>query len=141
MGCIINVLYIEVMYIICTLLLAGKDADSYLLKNNLSDKLTLNRVSRWHRDGFFLALAIVILCVMVRLDRWWVIISTCILIRLSFFDIFYNRWSGLGIDYIGNTAWTDQQLRKIFGSNGAVLKSITFFILLLIFNYIFRGRL
>jgi len=38
--------------------------------------------------------------------------------RLMFFDIIYNISRGLHIGYIGNTAWTDKQLRKIKMSPG-----------------------
>lgn len=137
----IETIGIECMYLISTLLLAGKDADSYLLKAKVDDALTLDRLNRWHRDGWFLAMVICALCVMTNPELWWFIVGYSILIRTSLFDIAFNKWSSLDIRYIGNTAITDKVFRQIFGVNGAVTKSIVFFILLIIFNYLFRGRL
>lgn len=137
----IETLGVEAIYIIVTLLLAGKDADSYLLKIKTDDALTLDRLNRWHRDGLFLAMVICGLCVLINPEVWWFMITSCVLIRTSLFDVAFNKWSSLDIKYIGNTAATDKLFRPIFGVNGAVLKSVSFFILLIIFNYLFHGRL
>lgn len=138
----IETIGIEVLYIISTLLLASKDADTTLLKNKTDDALTLKRLNRWHKSGFFLGACLTCFCVLIKPELWWFMISTCILSRISLYDLGFNQWASLDIRYIGNTAFTDKKIfRPIFGANGAVVKSVVFFALLIIFNYLFRGRL
>lgn len=132
---------IEALYSVSTLLLASKDADTTLLKNKTDDALTLKRLNRWHKSGFFLGACLTCFCVLINPELWWFMIATCILNRASLYDLGFNKWASLDIRYIGNTAITDKIFRGIFGTNGAVLKSACFFVLLIIFNYIFRGRL
>lgn len=137
----IETLGIQALYNVSTLLLASKDADTTLLKNKTDDALTLKRLTRWHKSGFFLGACLTCFCVLVEPELWWFMIPACILSRVSLYDIGFNKWASLDIKYIGNTAITDKAFRGIFGVNGAVIKSIVFFALLIVLNIIFYGRL
>ena len=137
-----DIIGIEALYIIATLLLASKDADTQLLKSKTDDALTLSRLNRWHKSGFFIASLVCTLCVLIHPELWWFMIPACVLIRSSLFDLGFNRWSSLDIRYIGNTAFTDRIIfRPLFGVNGAIVKSVVFFGLLIGFNVVFYGRL
>lgn len=116
--------------IIFTLFLSGKDADSYQLKDKTaSGTLTSSRIKRWHRDGFALD-AIFTSVLAYAFHDWWILLLS-VLVRLSIFDISFNFWSSLNMNYLGSTAWVDKQFVKIFGINGAVKKSLFFLILTL----------
>lgn len=116
--------------IIYKLFLSGKDADSYQLKDkSATGALVDKRIQRWHRDGVALDI-IFTLVIAYAFKNYWIILLS-LLIRLSIFDIFFNKFAGLDIHYLGSTAWTDKQFVKIFGINGAVEKSIIFMILTL----------
>ena len=127
-------IYLAQFYIIaCTLFLAGHDSTSYLLKSGGTNigPLLFRRIKRWHRDGsiiFFLC------CLPLVYFIGWQIIIAALLIRLSFFDLAFNVWSGLPIDMIGTTADTDKFFSRIFGKNGALKKSLLFFIILVVLN-------
>lgn len=128
----------EIYVLICTLFLAGKDATSYLLKdhNRPTNTLDLKRIERWHRDGVALN-ALIIMPIVYLAPHLSLIILYTILIRLAFFDLAFNKWSKLDINYLGSTAWADKQFAKIFGQRGALKKSIFFGIIILILNIIF----
>lgn len=132
---------LEVLYILATLLLAGKDATSYLLKSKVDDPNTGLRVNRWHRDGFLLASLIALISVLVMPKYYWFLLPAFLLIRLALFDLVFNKWSNLDVHYLGSTAKVDQLFIRIFGINGAVKKSIVALVLLVTFNIIFNGRL
>lgn len=128
--------YFQAYYILCTMVMAGKDADSYQLKDRRDNPLSYARVKRWHRDGMILAA----LYIVPWLGKDWVfdakICLAAILIRLVCFDIPFNIWAPLPWQYIGGTAWVDQQFVKIFGTAGAVKKSLTFLAILLAMNFL-----
>jgi hypothetical protein len=123
----------EIYLIICILFLAGKDASSYLLKDKLrsDNTIDLNRIKRWHRDG--VVLNILFLIPLLFLIKWYILIYA-FLIRLSFFDIAFNKWSGLNPYFLGSTSLVDKIFIKIFGKNGAIKKSLFFFAILIILN-------
>lgn len=123
----------EIFLIICILFLAGKDASSYLLKDKLrsDNTIDLNRIKRWHRDG--VALNILFILPLLFLVQWYIIIYA-LLIRLSFFDIAFNKWAGLDFRFLGSTSWVDKIFIKIFGKMGAIKKSLTFYSILIILN-------
>ena len=127
-------IYLAQLYIIvCTLFLAGHDSTSYLLKSGGTNigPLLFKRIRRWHRDGsiiFFLC------CLPLVYFIGWQIIIAALLIRLSLFDLAFNAWSGLPIETIGTTAFTDRLFAKIFGNSGALKKSLLFLIVLIILN-------
>jgi hypothetical protein len=124
----------QIYVLVCILFLAGKDATSYLLKDkNQLGLITNSRIDRWHRDGVALNLLVIVPIVYLRPELSWIILYTA-LIRLAVFDLAFNKWAGLDYRYLGSTAWTDKMLIKIFGTNGAVKKSIFFFVLLVILN-------
>jgi len=128
----------QLYLIVCVLFLAGKDADSYLLKAKQDDGNSATRVKRWHRDGFILNLLYILPLIVWDAKDGWKIALAAFLIRLSFFDLAFNSWSSLPTTYLGGTAWADLQFVRVFGINGAVKKSLTFFILLVglnILNY------
>lgn len=123
-------IYIDQLYlIICTLFLAGKDADSYQLKDKQDNALSATRVKRWHWDGLILAFLYVLPLVVWQTENAWRIVIAALLIRLVFFDLPFNHWAGLQGTYLGGTAWADRLFVQIFGINGAVKKTITFLIL------------
>jgi len=126
---IISQLYI----LIGTLFLAGKDASSYLLKdkNASSDSLYYKRINRWHRDGVALFILLILpLCYFV--SGWLALYG--LLIRLAFFDLAFNKWAGLNMNFLGSTAKFDKIFSYIFGINGALKKSLAFLIILILLN-------
>lgn len=126
----------QIYVFICILFLAGKDATSYLLKNrDISGSLIDSRIHRWHRDGVALNILIITPIVYLRPELSWIILYT-LLIRLCIFDLAFNKWSGLNYKYLGSTAWSDKLMIKVFGENGAIKKSIFFFVLLVLLNFI-----
>lgn len=126
----------EVYLLICTLFLAGKDATSYQLKdkNRPVNSLDTKRIQRWHRDGVILNLLFLV-PLLYYSGNYWLFLSA-ILIRLSVFDIVFNKWVGLDIHSLGSTALADRVLAKIFGNKGAFKKSIFFLICLIALNFI-----
>lgn len=130
-------LYFFQLYLItCVLFLAGKDADSYLLKDRTDNALSSGRVKRWHRDGFILYILFLLpLIVWDGSDNWRTAIAVT-LIRLSLFDLGFNHWAGLPESYLGGTAWSDRLFVRIFGINGAARKSLTFLAILIILNFL-----
>jgi len=128
---------LELYVLIGTLFLAGKDATSYLLKTTFSrDSLTLDRIKRWHRDGAILWLLYVIAAAYIAKDQWWFILISSGLIRLSIFDLAFNKWANLDIHHLGSTAAFDKFFSGIFGTKGAIKKSLFFFITLIVFNVV-----
>lgn len=123
----------EIYLLICILFLAGKDASSYLLKDKLKSNNTINfnRIKRWHRDGVILNILYVL--PLLFLVEWYILIFA-LLIRLSFFDIAFNKWAGLDFRFLGSTSWVDKIFIKIFGKMGAIKKSLTFYSILIILN-------
>lgn len=127
---------IQQLYLLITkLFLAGKDASSYLLKDKSAVGETTNsRIQRWHRDGVILDILVTIPGAYIAGNNWWQIVVSSLLLRLATFDLAFNKWSGLSITFLGSTAWVDKQFVKVFGTNGAVKKSLFFFILLVLFD-------
>lgn len=126
------IILLQIYLIICTLFLAGKDASSYLMKNNITNDITNTRIKRWHRDGVMLNILFVI--PLIYFTHIWILLLYALLIRLSFFDIAFNKWAGLDYRYLGSTATVDKIFVKIFGKNGAIEKSLAFLIILIILN-------
>jgi hypothetical protein len=116
-----------VILVIFTLFMAGKDASSYLLKDKeATGDITTKRIQRWHRDGaaifamFTGTLAFDFPCL------WYWIVAQALLVRLAIFDIAFNYYSSLNLNYLGSTAFVDKIFVKIFGVNGAKEKSLAF---------------
>jgi len=124
----------EVYLIICVLFLAGKDADSYQLKDRQDNNLSAGRVKRWHRDGVTLFILYLLPLAAWHPALWWKVLVSAALVRLSLFDLAFNKWAGLSIHYLGGTAIFDKMAARIFGINGAVLKSSVFLALLIALN-------
>lgn len=125
----------ELYLLIVKLFLAGKDASSYLLKDKSAQGILVgNRIKRWHRDGVALDILSVIPVVYIVGQDWWQVIISNILIRLSFYDIAFNRWAGIDLTYLGSTAKFDRFFIKLFGVHGAIKKSLVLFVLLITFN-------
>jgi hypothetical protein len=129
-----TLIYIQAYILLCCLALAGKDADSYQLKDKQDNALSAGRVKRWHRDGVILYLLLLVPVCYYNLPAAWKIVVAAGLIRLAFFDLAFNWWAPLSIHYLGSTAWLDKLFVKVFGINGAVKKSLTFFTLLVLLN-------
>ena len=126
----------QIYVLACVLLLAGKDATSYLLKDkNNNSSLGLKRIERWHRDGVALNALIIVPVVYLRPELSWIILYA-VLIRLSIFDLAFNKWAGLNYRYLGSTAKADKLFVKIFGQYGAVKKSLFFLVVLGILNFV-----
>jgi len=129
----------QVYLIVCVLFSAGHDSSSIRLRQKISDYLTIQRIKRWHRDGLALY---ILFCLPLfffgsSLDHLvinWKMMIAAALIRVSIFDPFLNYWTDYSITFIGTTAWWDRRFSKIFGKNGAVKKSIAFFLLLIALN-------
>lgn len=130
----------EVYFVICQLFQVGKDASSYLLKDARLGLFTLTRISRWHRDGVILAFLSFLPCaVACYLKSGWAglgLISACtFLIRMSFYDISFNKWANLQLGYFGTTPKTDSVFISIFGINGAVRKALVFTVMLITLQF------
>lgn len=120
-----------VFLLVFKLFLAGKDASSYLLKDkNATGQLTSNRIKRWHRDGVAIDALNTASVAYIFGPAWWQVILVSLVIRLAVYDLAFNYWAGLNINYLGSTAWADQQFVKVFGINGAVKKSLFFLAIL-----------
>ncbi len=134
---------IQLYLLICILALAGKDADSFRLKDhNAAGRLTDRRINRWHRDGVLLWALITIsptyMAYCLHLDWWMVPAYSCIL-RAAFFDPFFNRWAGLQVTYLGGSAGWDRLFVNIFGLNGALKKSAAAIAVIIVLNIIFKS--
>lgn len=129
-------LYLQALLflLIFKLLLAGKDATSYLLKDKKAQgEITTKRVNRWHRDGAIIDFLYTLALSNDFKDDWWQIFIISLLLRLSVYDLAFNHWAKLDIGYIGGTAGTDKFFVKIFDEDGAVTKSIFFFAIFILF--------
>lgn len=128
-------LYFAELYLTaCVLFLAGKDADSYLLKDKTDNQFSIGRVKRWHADGVALFILDVILLVFWMPAIAGKIVMAGVLIRLSLFDLAFNHWASLPITYLGGTTGSDRFFVRIFGANGAARKSLAFAAILVILN-------
>jgi hypothetical protein len=122
---------VALILLVNKLFLAGKDADSYLLKEKHGeDALTFKRIKRWHRDG--VALDLMFTAVLAWATGLYAVVGIqSILIRLAVYDLAFNYWAKLNFHYLGSTAFFDRIFSKIFGINGAVKKSLFFLALLI----------
>jgi hypothetical protein len=127
--------YIAILYLlIFKLFLAGKDASSYLLKDkSASGHLTNYRIKRWHRDGVAIDVMNTLSVAYIFGPAWWQVILISLLLRLAVFDLAFNKWAFLNINYLGSTAWADKLFVKIFGINGAIKKSLFFAITIVLY--------
>lgn len=123
----------QVWLLVTILFLAGKDATSYRLKdhNRAASSLQASRINRWHRDGVCLWVLIT-LPVFYFISPWQAVWS--VLIRASVWDISFNHWAGLPKRYLGGSAWFDRLFVKVFGTYGAVRKSLAFACILVLSN-------
>lgn len=130
----------QIILLITTICLAGKDADSYRLKDKNAplDTLENKRIQRWHRDGVILNALTILPFITTDPNNWYKYILYGLLIRLSVFDIFFNKWAGLPYKFLGSTALVDKLLIKIFGKAGAIKKSLFFLAVLLILNLVIK---
>ena len=134
----------EIYFLICQIMLAEKDATSYLMKNAALGPLTLIRLARWHRDGIVLAILYLLPCLWIGYQSGgWksiaLISSGATLIRLAVYDIAFNKYAGLELYYFGSTPKADGFFAKIFGSQGAVRKSLVFSALLITLQFLIHG--
>ena len=127
----------ELYVLICTLLLAHKDAMAYLLKDKNSpdtaEKLSI--IKKWHNDGFIMNILFVVPVFVLSPVLSWIILYALI-IRLALFNVAFNYWAKLDYKFLGTTAVTDALLRRYFGEQGAVKASLVFLTLLVILNFI-----
>lgn len=119
-----------ILLIIFKLFLAGKDASSYLLKGKLDlyEGITKKRLDRWHRDGVALD-ALFTLAIAWATGDWILILIHSLLIRLGIYDLAFNKWASLPLKTLGTTSKVDRFFSKIFGANGAIIKSVIFLII------------
>ncbi len=124
--------------LIFKLFLAGKDATSYKLRGRdtwVAGRVSTNRIKRWHRDG--VALDAILTGVLMWATGLYIVVPIqSLLARLAIYDLAFNHWADLNIHYLGSTSWVDKQFIKILGTNGAVIKSAVFAVILLILNII-----
>lgn len=130
----------EIYFFVCQSFQVGKDASSYLLKDARLGLFTLTRISRWHRDGVILAFLSFLPCAAACFMKGgWIglgLISACtFLIRMSFYDISFNKWANLQLGYFGTTPKADAIFIWAFGINGAVRKAFVFTALLITIQF------
>lgn len=133
------ILVAQIYVFICTLLLAHKDAMSYLLKDKNSPDTTekLSIISKWHRDGVLMNILFVLPVFVLSPALSWIILYA-ILIRLAIFSVAFNYWAKLNYKFLGTTAITDKLLRKYFGEQGALKSSLFFLTILISLNFIIK---
>lgn len=133
------IIVLQIFILAFILVLAAKDAYSYLLenKNIVATPEVLNLKDKWHLSGAALFILYAV-SLAIASGFWWELPVLAILIRLSFYDITFNFFAKLSLAFIGTTAKTDLFLRKIFGKNGAIIKSVIAFILLILFNMLIK---
>lgn len=134
----------EIYFLICQSFQVGKDATSYRMKDKQMDPLTTNRLKRWHRDGVIQAFLSFLPCAFACfLKGGWPglgLISACVfLIRMSFYDISFNKWAGLDLGFFGTTPKSDALFIWAFGTNGAVRKALAFTVALIIIQFLIHG--
>lgn len=119
------------------LFLSGKDASSYLLREKIGayEGLTKDRIDRWHRDGAIIDLMFTG-AIAWATTLYITIPILSLLIRLSVYDISFNKYTSLPLTYLGSTSIVDRMFSKIFGINGAVKKSLTFAAIIVIWGLI-----
>jgi len=127
-------LFLQVYLAACGFFLAKKDAESYLMKTTTTTPTILNLIKRWHADGVVLGILINVPLLYDFHKEWWQIVIVNVLLRVAEFDLVFNKYANLSPTYLGSTAEADKIFSKIFGINGAIKKSITFFGLLIAFN-------
>lgn len=140
----LTISFCEIYFMICQFVQVGKDASSYLLKDTKLGPLTLIRLNRWHRDGVIQALLSFLPCAVACyiLYGWkglGLIAAGAALIRLSFYDISFNKWANLDLGFLGTTPKADAVFIAIFGTMGAVRKAIVFTAMLITLQLIIRG--
>jgi hypothetical protein len=109
--------------LISKLLLAGKDAVSYLLDEDKDNIVKLT--NRWHQIGAAVDVILTGL-LMWASGNYYEVAFQSLLIRLAVYDLAFNYFAKLDIHHIGTTAISDKIFAKIFGSKGAVKKSLFF---------------
>lgn len=125
----------EVYFLLVVFCLAAKDGLNYRLKatdNGMNQKIN-TMVKKWHWIGAALYLIIMIPCYFIG----WESIVFALLIRFTFFDLFFNSMAGLKLNSFGTTAGADNINVRIFGKNGAIEKFWLSFSVLIILNYFF----
>jgi hypothetical protein len=126
---------IQLYLLLVGFFLAKKDAESYLMKDNISTPTILSIIKRWHTDGVILAILINIPLLYDFHSIWWQLVVVNVFLRLAEFDLVFNKYANLSLTFLGSTATLDKIFSKIFGQNGAVIKSFVFFIALVVFNF------
>jgi hypothetical protein len=126
---------IQLYLLLVGFFLAKKDAESYLMKDNISTPTILSIIKRWHTDGVILAILINIPLLYDFHSIWWQLVVVNVFLRLAEFDLVFNKYANLSLTFLGSTATLDKIFSKIFGQNGAVIKSFVFFIALIAFNF------
>lgn len=130
----IEFLVSEIYLLVMILFLAGKDATSDRMKdkNAPASELRYKRISRWHRDG--VALWLLATLPVFYHTSWWLLLIS-ILLRLSVYDVSFNKWAGLPVGHLGGTSFWDRFFVRIFGAQGADTKAVTFTLIWVVFNY------
>jgi hypothetical protein len=121
-----------ILVVIFILLLGGKDATSYLLRE-VKDPykgITKIRLDRWHRDGVLIH-SLYTFTLAWATGLWVVVPLQTLLVRLAVYDIVFNKWASLPFTYIGETSRVDRFFRKVFGTQGAIKKLIVFLLILI----------
>lgn len=141
----------QILILVACLFLAGHDSTSFLLRKggDNAGALLYSRLNRWHRDGLIIYCLVIIainlgeICYAIKIGASfsismidWKMFIAAGLIRLSFFDLSFNYWSQLPFNLIGTTAFTDRLFARVFGHQGAVLKSLVFLLVLISLNYL-----
>jgi hypothetical protein len=121
--------------IIFKLALAWKDAMSFLTKSKKDEPNTKKWLEQWHAAGATLDLFSTLLLAWAS-NNWVEVPIQSFLIRLAMYDLSFNYLAKLDLHHIGTTAITDKFFSKIFGSKGAVKKSLVFASILILWGLI-----
>ena len=124
-----------------TLFFAGRDSVSISQKEKEFNELTKQRNKWWHTQGgiLYAIFVLTVCCTVWYYDSVWFGLKLGVaaaLTRVILFDPALNHWSGWSITHLGTTAAWDKIFKKLFGKEGAMKKTIAFFILLVILNLV-----
>ena len=131
----------QLSFLVFTLFFAGRDSVSITQKEKESNELTKQRNKWWHTQGgiLYVIFVVTVCCTVWYYDSVYFGLKLCFaaaLIRVIFFDPALNHWSGWSIRYLGTTAGWDKLFVKVFGKEGAMKKTIAFFVLLVVLNLV-----
>ena len=116
------IFYIQIYLVVLTVLLSIKDSTSYLLKTKDKNLLVTSRVNRWHLQGA--AIFVISLLPLMYIGNIIEVSIAALLIRLSLYDLVFNKAANLDFSFFGTTSKSDIAFSKIFVAQCKTLKSV-----------------